>query len=42
MKQRFLLLRLLNDYDAIGDAVCKAWNRLLAETDRVTSLAPTP
>ena len=37
MKERFLSLRLLNDYDAIADAVCKAWNRLLAETGRITS-----
>jgi hypothetical protein len=31
-------LRLHNDYDAIVDAACKAWNRLLAETGRITSL----
>ena len=31
MKERFLSLRLHNDYDAIADAACKAWNRLLAE-----------
>ena len=37
-KERFLSLRLLDDYDAIADAVCKAWNRLLAETGRITSL----
>jgi putative transposase len=42
MKERFLSLRLLNDYDAIADAVCKAWNRLLAETGRITSLCSHP
>jgi len=35
MKERFPSLRLLNDYDAIADAVCKARNRLLAETFHV-------
>ena len=42
LKERFLSLRLLNDYDAIADAACKAWNRLLAETGRITSLCSTP
>ena len=42
MKQRFLSLRLLNDYDAIAEAVCKAWNRLLGETGRITSLCSHP
>jgi transposase len=31
LKQRFLSRRLLTDYDAIVDAACNAWNRLLAE-----------
>jgi len=42
MKERFLSLRLLNDYDAIAEAVCKAWNRLLGETGRITSLCSHP
>ena len=42
MKERFLSLRLLNDYDAIAEAVRKAWNRLLAETGRITSLCSHP
>ena len=42
MKERFLSLRLLNDYDAIVDAACKAWNRLRAETGRITSLCSYP
>ncbi len=31
LKERFLSHRLLDDYDAIVDAACKAWNRLVAE-----------
>ena len=42
MKERFLSLRLHNDYDAIADAACKAWNRLRAETGRITSLCSHP
>jgi transposase len=42
MKERFLSLRLHNDYDAIVDAACKAWNRLRAETGRITSLCSHP
>jgi transposase len=42
MKERFLSLRLHNDYDAIADAACKAWNRLCADTGRITSLSSHP
>ena len=42
LKARFLSHRLLNDYDAIVDAACTAWNRLCAETGRITSLASYP
>jgi transposase len=42
MKERFLSLRLLNDYDAILDAACKAWNRLIAEAGRINSLCSHP
>jgi transposase len=42
MKERFPSLRLHNDYDAIADAACKAWNRLRAETGRITSLCSHP
>jgi len=38
LKQRFLSHRLLDDYDAIVDAACVAWNRLVAEVGRVKSL----
>lgn len=42
LKERFLSHRLLNDYDAIVDAACTAWNALAAETGRITSLASYP
>lgn len=42
MKEKSLSLRLHNDYDAIVDAVCKAWNKLTAETGRLTSLTWLP
>ena len=37
LKQRFLSHRLLPDYDAIVDAACQAWDRLIAETGRIRS-----
>ena len=42
LKERFLSHRLHDDYDAIVDAVCKAWNRLVADTGRVKSLCTYP
>ena len=42
LKQRFLSHRLLDDYDAIVDAACVAWNRLVAEVGRVKSLCTYP
>jgi transposase len=42
LKERFLSHRLLDDYDAIVEATAKAWNRLLAETGRLTSLTSYP
>ncbi len=42
LKERFLSHRLLDDYDAIVDAACNAWNRLLAETERIRSLCSYP
>ena len=42
LKERFLSHRLHNDYDAIVDAACAAWNRLVAETGRITSLCSYP
>ena len=42
LKERYLSHRLHDDYDAIVDATCKAWNRLRAETGRITSLCSYP
>jgi transposase len=42
LKERFLSHRLHDDYDAIVDAACKAWKRLVAETGRVKSLCTYP
>jgi len=42
LKERFLSHRLLDDYDAIVDAACVAWNRLVAEAGRITSLCTYP
>lgn len=42
LKQRFLSHRLLSDYDAIVDAAAMAWNRLTAETGRITMLGSYP
>jgi transposase len=42
LKERFLSHRLLDDYDAIVDAACAAWNRLLVETGRIKSLCSYP
>ena len=42
LKERFLSHRLLADYDAIVDAACSAWNRLVADAgqDKVAMLLP--
>ena len=42
LKERYLSQRLLNDYDAIVDATCIAWNKLRADTGRIASLTWTP
>ena len=42
LKERFLSHRLLADYDAIVDAACNAWNRLVAEAGRIKSLCSYP
>jgi len=42
LKERFLSHRLLDDYDAIVDAACAAWNRLVAEAGRIKSLCTYP
>jgi len=42
LKERFLSHRLLADYDAIEAAVTAAWQRLIAEAGRLTSLTSYP
>jgi transposase len=42
LKERFLSHRLLADYDAIVEAACAAWTRLLAEAGRIKSLCSYP
>jgi len=42
LKQRFLSLRLLNDYQAIVAAASKGWRRLRRDTGRLTSLTSYP
>jgi transposase len=42
LKERYLSQRLLNDYDAIVAATCVAWQKLIADAGRITSLTWTP
>lgn len=42
LKERFLSHRLLEDYAAILDAACRAWQRLINEPGRVMSLCSYP
>ena len=42
LKARHLSHRLLDDYEAIVDATCKAWRDLLADTGRLASLTGYP
>ena len=42
LKERFLSHRLHDDYDAIVDATCIAWNKMTAEPGRLTSLTWLP
>ena len=42
LRERFLSLRLIHSTDAIIDACCDAWMRLVAETDRIKSLGNYP
>jgi len=42
LKQRYLSHRLLEDYAAILEAACSAWQRLIADTGRLTSLCSYP
>jgi transposase len=38
LRERYLSHRVLDNYEAVLDAVCRAWNRLLEETGRLTTL----
>jgi hypothetical protein len=38
LRERYISHRVLDDYEAVLDAVCRAWNRLLDETGRLASL----
>jgi transposase len=42
LKERFLSHRLHADYEAIAEAASAAWNRLVAETGRLTTLCSYP
>jgi hypothetical protein len=42
LKERFLSHRLLDNYAAIEEAICAAWQRLTAETGRLASLTGYP
>jgi hypothetical protein len=42
LKERFLSHRLLDNYNAIVEAACTAWNSLLAEVGRIKSLCSYP
>ena len=42
LRDRYLSHRLLDDYDAIADACCAAWNALTANRDTLRSLAAYP
>ncbi len=38
LRQRFLSNRVFDDDDAIVQAICEAWNKLMAEPDRIKSI----
>jgi transposase len=42
LKERYLSHRLLDDYDAVVEATCEAWRRLVNEPGRLTSLTSYP
>lgn len=42
LRERFLSLRLFDTTEAIIDACCDAWRRLIAEPDRLASLCAYP
>ena len=42
LRERFLSHRILDDYDAIVEACCQAWNALATDTERLRSLTSYP
>jgi transposase len=42
LRERFLSHRVLDGYEAVLDAACRAWNALVAETGRLASLTAYP
>jgi transposase len=42
LRETYLSLRVLDDYDAVVDACCVAWNRLASDPDRIRSLTNYP
>jgi hypothetical protein len=42
LRERYLSHRMLDDYDAILEAACRAWNRLRNETGRLQTLTAFP
>jgi transposase len=42
LRERYLSHRLLNTYDAVLAATCRAWTKLLAETGRLSTLTAYP
>jgi hypothetical protein len=42
LRERYLSHRMLDDYDALLNATCQAWNRLLGTTGRLATLTGYP
>ena len=42
LRERYLSHRVLDDYEAVLDATCRAWKRLLKEKGRLASLTAYP
>jgi hypothetical protein len=42
LRERYLSHRVLDDYPAVLEATCRAWNRLRAETGRLQTLTAYP
>jgi hypothetical protein len=42
LRERYLSHRVLDDYDALLDATCRAWNKLVDESGRLATLTAFP